>query len=138
MFYGLVAKLLEGNVFTRVGGGMSRGGVYVQGWYTMGPGMPTPPLHTVLTLSGAHQNTYGGQASGTHPTGILSCVYVRRLFMRDEWLMCLNLQLLVLRQSRMTLQNPRMLRMTRTTLHQFQNGVYVFCWSYSSLAACWL
>ena len=27
----------------------------------------------VLTSSGGHQNTYGWQAGGTHPTGMLSC-----------------------------------------------------------------
>ena len=35
----------------------------------MEPGDPLP----VLTPSGGHPNTYGWQAGGTHPTGILSC-----------------------------------------------------------------
>ena len=41
----------------------------------MGSEIPTlPPL--VLTPSGSHQNTYGWQAGGTHPTGMLSCIHV--------------------------------------------------------------
>ena len=32
---------------------------------------PIPP--PVLTASGGHQNTYGWQAGGTYPTGMLSC-----------------------------------------------------------------
>ena len=40
------------------------------GGYTMGPEINPP----VLTPSGGHQNTYGWQADGTHPTGMFSCV----------------------------------------------------------------
>ena len=40
------------------------------GGYTMGPEINSP----VLTPSGGHQNTYGWQADGTHPTGMFSCV----------------------------------------------------------------
>ena len=50
---------------------MSQG--YVQrGGYTMGPGVPPPPL--VLTPRGIHQNMYW-QAGGRsmHPTRMLSC-----------------------------------------------------------------
>ena len=40
----------------------------------MGPaqGVGTP-LPTLLISSGGHQNMYGWQAGGTHPTGMLSC-----------------------------------------------------------------
>ena len=53
---------------------------YVFGWVGMSKGMGipwdiprgyTPPL--VLTPSGGHQNTYGWQVDGTHPTGMLYC-----------------------------------------------------------------
>ena len=37
--------------------------------------LETTPL--VLTSSGRHQNTYGWQADGTHPTGTLSCCKVK-------------------------------------------------------------
>ena len=43
-----------------------------------GGGGSTQPIHTpppplILTPSSSHQNTYGWQASDTHPTGMLSC-----------------------------------------------------------------
>ena len=34
--------------------------------------LPPPPF--ILTSSGGYQNTYGWQAGGTHPTGMLSCL----------------------------------------------------------------
>ena len=40
------------------------------GGYPRSHGIPTPP---VRTPSGSHQNTSGWQASGTQPTGMLSC-----------------------------------------------------------------
>ena len=45
------------------------GGVGTWGVSTQGVG--THPL--LLTPSGGHQNMYGWQAGGTHPTGMLSC-----------------------------------------------------------------
>ena len=38
------------------------------------PPPPTNPL--VLVSSGGHRNTYGWQAGGTHPTGMMSCCNV--------------------------------------------------------------
>ena len=43
-----------------------RGYVWRVGW-----DLGYPPL--VLTPSGGHQNTYGWQVGGMHPTGMLSC-----------------------------------------------------------------
>ena len=34
------------------------------------------PTHLILRPSGGHQNTYGLQVGGTHPTGMLSCFLI--------------------------------------------------------------
>ena len=103
IFYRPPIKLWEGNVFTGVchsvrvflegrtsmeEGRVSRCDVW-RGWgcashtYAlshqpnpppdMGPKYPTssPPL--VVTPRSGHRSTYGKQAGGTHPTGMLSC-----------------------------------------------------------------
>ena len=41
--------------------------------FTWGPTPPPPPPQPVLTSGDGHQNTYGWQAGGTHPTGVVSC-----------------------------------------------------------------
>ena len=39
------------------------------------------------TISGGRRNTYGWQAGGTHPTGMLSCdiIYLERLETLGVW-----------------------------------------------------
>ena len=56
-----------------VGVGIHRG--YPRCKYTQGiniQGVDIPRPVGILTCSGGHQNTYGWQAGGTHPTGRLS------------------------------------------------------------------
>ena len=83
--------ILEGrDGYTRVvgipegGGGYTRGQVYQIGvgiaegrggsMYTTPLDLGYPPYTPLaLTPSAGHQNTYGWQAGGTHPTGMLSC-----------------------------------------------------------------
>ena len=55
------------------GAGISKG---ERGWWVptpldLRPGIPIRPL--LLAPSGGHQNMYGWQVGGTHPTGMLSC-----------------------------------------------------------------
>ena len=96
-FHRRQTKLREGNVFMGVclstGGGyvssddhhvsLAGGGcVWERGWVCPGGGYPrshsiTP--HPVLTRSRGHQNTYGWQADGAHPTGMLSCCQINTL-----------------------------------------------------------
>ena len=50
------------------------------------PGIPNPrtyptPLWTPLLISSGHRNTYGWQAVGTHPPGMLSCIFIDEQFM---------------------------------------------------------
>ena len=63
-------KVYQGVRYTRGSGipeGVYQRGVYQRGWVCCG-GMYTHP-----TPGTNHHNTYGWQACGTHPTGMLSC-----------------------------------------------------------------
>ena len=68
---------MGGQVYQRVGVNM----------YThsldMGPGIPTPPP-SLLTPSSSHHNMYRWQASCTHPTEMLSCIYIIAQFYRPQ------------------------------------------------------
>ena len=49
-------------------------------------GLPHP--YSVLTSSGGHQITCGWQQGGTHPTGMLSCLFFKQIMHNTKHAFC--------------------------------------------------
>ena len=71
----------RGWVYQRTEGIPGEGQVYQRSGYTRGASLCILPEHGTLDTLPQH-NTYGRQAGGTHPTGMLSCIVLQSIYMR--------------------------------------------------------